>query len=551
MIVSLNVKNFAIIDNILIDFSLGMTALTGSTGAGKSLIIDAIGLLFGDRASNDLVRHNETKAIIEGVFDYLPNEVNMLLEANSIDCESELLVIKREIYANGKSVAKINGEVVSLTLLADLSNYLGDIHTQFDAMKLVNPKNYFTFIDNKEINDLISDYKKSLKEYNEINKEYIELKNNIDINNQKLDYLKFQLNELKSAKLDINEEETLNEKIHSLTNHEKIFENYKEFLSLINDNAVLDNLYNAINSLEKNLKYNKDLSSKIDILNESYYNILDINEEISSLVNHDDFDIELLDEYNERIDTYNSLKRKYKMSTEELIKLLDTISLEVEKIENIDVYLDDIEKKKQKSYNNTRLLATNISNLRKERINHLRNDLIDNLEELSLRNTELEISLTEKDVFLDNGINEIDFLVSFNKGEKVKPLSKVASGGELSRFMLALKALSCDLVSNKTFIFDEIDTGVNGEVAYRIGERLNKISRQNQVICVTHLPQVASIAKHHLLITKQAIDDSNTITKIEELDYDERIEAIASMLSDGKVTPAAIALAKELLDNKI
>lgn len=551
MIVSLNVKNFAIIDNILIDFSLGMTALTGSTGAGKSLIIDAIGLLFGDRASNDLVRHNETKAIIEGVFDYLPNEVNMLLEANSIDCESELLVIKREIYANGKSVAKINGEVVSLTLLADLSNYLGDIHTQFDAMKLVNPKNYFTFIDNKEINDLISDYKKSLKEYNEINKEYIELKNNIDINNQKLDYLKFQLNELKSAKLDINEEETLNEKIHSLTNHEKIFENYKEFLSLINDNAVLDNLYNAINSLEKNLKYNKDLSSKIDILNESYYNILDINEEISSLVNHDDFDIQLLDEYNERIDTYNSLKRKYKMSTEELIKLLDTISLEVEKIENIDVYLDDIEKKKQKSYNNTRLLATNISNLRKERINHLRNDLIDNLEELSLRNTELEISLTEKDVFLDNGINEIDFLVSFNKGEKVKPLSKVASGGELSRFMLALKALSCDLVSNKTFIFDEIDTGVNGEVAYRIGERLNKISRQNQVICVTHLPQVASIAKHHLLITKQAIDDSNTITKIEELDYDERIEAIASMLSDGKVTPAAIALAKELLDNKI
>ena len=551
MIVSLNVKNFAIIDNILIDFSLGMTALTGSTGAGKSLIIDAIGLLFGDRASNDLVRHNETKAIIEGVFDYLPNEVNMLLEANSIDCESELLVIKREIYANGKSVAKINGEVVSLTLLADLSNYLGDIHTQFDAMKLVNPKNYFTFIDNKEINDLISDYKKSLKEYNEINKEYIELKNNIDINNQKLDYLKFQLNELKSAKLDINEEETLNEKIHSLTNHEKIFENYKEFLSLINDNAVLDNLYNAINSLEKNLKYNKDLSSKIDILNESYYNILDINEEISSLVNHDDFDIQLLDEYNERIDTYNSLKRKYKMSTEELIKFLDTISLEVEKIENIDVYLDDIEKKKQKSYNNTRLLATNISNLRKERINHLRNDLIDNLEELSLRNTELEISLTEKDVFLDNGINEIDFLVSFNKGEKVKPLSKVASGGELSRFMLALKALSCDLVSNKTFIFDEIDTGVNGEVAYRIGERLNKISRQNQVICVTHLPQVASIAKHHLLITKQAIDDSNTITKIEELDYDERIEAIASMLSDGKVTPAAIALAKELLDNKI
>lgn len=551
MIVSLNVKNFAIIDNILIDFSLGMTALTGSTGAGKSLIIDAIGLLFGDRASNDLVRHNETKAIIEGVFDYLPNEVNMLLEANSIDCESELLVIKREIYANGKSVAKINGEVVSLTLLADLSNYLGDIHTQFDAMKLVNPKNYFTFIDNKEINDLISDYKKSLKEYNEINKEYIELKNNIDINNQKLDYLRFQLNELKSAKLDINEEETLNEKIHSLTNHEKIFENYKEFLSLINDNAVLDNLYNAINSLEKNLKYNKDLSSKIDILNESYYNILDINEEISSLVNHDDFDIQLLDEYNERIDTYNSLKRKYKMSTEELIKLLDTISLEVEKIENIDVYLDDIEKKKQKSYNNTRLLATNISNLRKERINHLRNDLIDNLEELSLRNTELEISLTEKDVFLDNGINEIDFLVSFNKGEKVKPLSKVASGGELSRFMLALKALSCDLVNNKTFIFDEIDTGVNGEVAYRIGERLNKISKQNQVICVTHLPQVASIAKHHLLITKQAIDDSNTITKIEELDYDERIEAIASMLSDGKVTPAAIALAKELLDNKI
>lgn len=551
MIVSLNVKNFAIIDNILIDFKKGMTALTGSTGAGKSLIIDAIGLLFGDRASNDLVRHDETKAIIEGVFDYYPEEVNNLLKANDIDDNEGLLIIKREIYANGKSIAKINGETVSLSLLTDLSYLLGDIHTQFDAMKLVNPKNYFSFIDNNNIANLIIEYKKSLKEYNDINKEYLEIKNNIDINNQKLDYLKYQMQELKNANLDIDEEDNLNEKIHSLTNHEKIFDNYKEFLSLVKDSDLLDNLYNAINSLDKNVKYNKDLTNKIETLNEAYYNILDINDEISSIVNHDDFDINQLDEYNERISTYNSLKRKYKMTTKELIEYFNTLSLEIDKIENIDIYLDEVEKKKRISYDNTYNIAKEISNLRKERIVAIEKELLTNLQDLSLKNTELKISLIEKDIFLPNGINEIDFLVSFNKGEKVKSLSKVASGGELSRFMLALKAISCDLVKDKTFIFDEIDTGVNGEVAYKIGERLNKISKQNQVICVTHLPQVAGISNHHLLISKEALNNSKTVTKIEELDYDGKVLAIASMLSDGNVTDATIVLAKEILDKNL
>lgn len=551
MIVSLNVKNFAIIDNILIDFKKGMTALTGSTGAGKSLIIDAIGLLFGDRASNDLVRHDETKAIIEGVFDYYSEEVNNLLKANDIDDNEGLLIIKREIYANGKSIAKINGETVSLSLLTDLSYLLGDIHTQFDAMKLVNPKNYFSFIDNNNIANLIIEYKKSLKEYNDINKEYLEIKNNIDINNQKLDYLKYQMQELKNANLDIDEEDNLNEKIHSLTNHEKIFDNYKEFLSLVKDSDLLDNLYNAINSLDKNVKYNKDLTNKIETLNEAYYNILDINDEISSIVNHDDFDINQLDEYNERISTYNSLKRKYKMTTKELIEYFNTLSLEIDKIENIDIYLDEVEKKKRISYDNTYNIAKEISNLRKERIVAIEKELLTNLQDLSLKNTELKISLIEKDIFLPNGINEIDFLVSFNKGEKVKSLSKVASGGELSRFMLALKAISCDLVKDKTFIFDEIDTGVNGEVAYKIGERLNKISEQNQVICVTHLPQVAGISNHHLLISKEALNNSKTVTKIEELDYDGKVLAIASMLSDGNVTDATIVLAKEILDKNL
>lgn len=553
MILSLNVKNFAIIDNISIDFKKGMTTLTGATGAGKSLIIDAIGLLFGDRANNDLVRYGENKASIEGLFCDYPNEVNEILKANDIDID-DVLTIKREIFENGKSIAKINGDSVNASMLSDLSFYLGNIHTQFDAIKLVNPKNYFNFIDDEEINKLIVTYKENLKIYNQYKKEYNDAKESIDQNNQKLDYLHYQLQELKNAHLDVLEEQELNEKINSLTNHEKIFTNYQEFIALFEENSLLENLYNSINYIQKNVEYNKDLASKVETLNEAYYNLLDIHDEIQNTCNHDDFDVNQLDEYNDRLNVYSTLKRKYKLQTNELILLQDEIEDKVNKIENFDEFLLDIEKKKDEYYHKTMEIALEINRIRNKNIASLENDLKLNLDALELKNTDLIIYLNKTEDFKPNGIDEIDFLVSFNKGEKPKPLSKIASGGELSRFMLALKAISCDLVTNKTFIFDEIDTGVSGEIAQRIGERIKKISLNNQVICVTHLPQVASLSDNHILITKKVLENDlldlinpKTITEITELDFDGKVNAISSMLSNGEITKATIELAKEML----
>ena len=548
MLLSLTVKNFAIIDNMNIDFSNGMTVLTGETGAGKSLIIDAISLLFGDRASNDLVRYGENKAVIEGVFSDYSNKVLDILKQYDIN-EDDILVIKREIYQNGKSIAKVNGETINLTVLDLLSNELGDIHTQFDVVKLVNPKNYFTFIDNHEINQLLISYKQSLNEYRNVLNQYNDKLKQENLNNQKLEFLKYQINELKKAKLDPNEEEILKKELNIINNYEKISSNYNDFIDSFDQNDILKNLYEALNSLKKNSEYS-NLDKLIQRLENSYYDLDDIYQEITKISHSIDYNPNELDEKNERLSVYSSLKRKYKMSTIELINYLENITNEIDEIENYDFYINELRKKLDLSYNNTLEIAKKISRIRKIQADNLKNSLINVFPELSLKNTTMEIVIKETENFYSNGINEIDFLISFNKGEPLKPLNKIASGGELSRFMLAIKSISCLKDLQKTFIFDEIDSGVSGEVAFSIGLKISDISKNNQVICVTHLPQVASVATEHLNISKKIIDENRTITSIKKLSEEEKIESIALMISNGKITDASIALAKEFLNNK-
>lgn len=546
MLLSLSIKNLAIIDNIQIDFKNGMTALTGETGSGKSLIIDAIGLLFGDRASSDLVRNGENKAFIEGVFDKYNSEVNNMLKELEIDID-DILIIKREIYANGKSICKINGEVVNANTLNNISNYLGDIHTQFDSIKLVNPKNYFTFIDDNSINELLISYKESLTNYNKLKKEY-ELKvKNKEETLKKLDFLKYQLNELEKANLKKEELENLNEQYDVLNNHGKIFECYQEFIKTIEDNDLLTNLFNSYNILSKNIRFNKDLENDVNRLKDSYYDLQDIYENVKHIISHDDFDINELDNINFRLDLYKSLMKKYNMNVDELINYRDKIKKDIEEISDFDYFIEEIKKQVEDFYNKTLQIGKNISKLRKENADKLSIKLLENLNDLELKNVSLYIDIKETSEFNVNGINTIDFLVSFNKGESLKSLSKTASGGELSRFMLALKAINSDKDYQKTFIFDEIDTGVSGEIAQKIGERIKKISINNQVICVTHLPQVAAICDNHLFISKTN-DNERMKTEITELDYEGRVNAIALMLSKGQVTKATIELAKELLN---
>lgn len=552
MLLSLQVKNFAIIDNINIDFKEGMTVLTGETGAGKSLIIDAIGLLFGKRASSDLVRFKENKATIEGVFTEYNTKVIELLKVNDIEYSlDDFIIIKREIYASGKSIAKINNTLAPVSVLNDLSEVIGDIHSQFDVQTLVNPKNYLEFLNTDEILNLLDTYKSLLNEYKNAKKEYDYFVKSNNETKEQLEFLTFQAKELKKANLQINEEEELKEKLNYLNNFEEINTNIQEIKGIFEEKSVLDNIYLSLDNFKKIAVYDKQYESTVNIVDEAYYNLMDVVETIKRSENSLDYDSSLIEDINLRLSIYSNLKRKYKKNTHELIEYLSQIEEKINNIDNFDFKLKEFEKKSSDLLNKVNFVANKISKLRLIEAKIIEKNIINVLKDLMLSNTIFQINFIKSDVFLQTGIDKIDFLITFNKGEPLKSLSKTASGGELSRFMLALKTLVSKKMNFQTLIFDEIDSGVSGKIAFSIASKIKKLSENSQILCVTHLPQVASIADNHLHITKEVDAENRTITKISEIVGEERINEIALMISNGVITDASFNLAKELLNKKI
>lgn len=471
MLLSLYVQNFAIIDNVQIDFKDKMTVLTGETGAGKSLIIDAIGLLFGNRASSNLVRFGEEKAIIEGVFSTIPEAIKDL-----IDCEDDdVLIIKREIYANGKSICKINNQSITLSQLVEISDTIGDIHTQFDTQRLFNPKNYLNFIDDEEIKNLLVTYKEALREYNDLNKEYKAMLNKNDNDLQRVEFLKFQINEIEKANLSVTEEEELKNRSNYLMNYENILNNLKGILDIYNEENTLDNIYNSLTYLNKLEAIDNKYANYKQRIEDSYYSISDAIDELTKDLKYLDFDENELNQINDKLGIYSDFKRKYKKSTQEIIDYYEDIKKEINNIENYDDIINDLEKKVKIAFNKTLEIGKNIRAKRIELAKLLEKNILNQLQDLKLKNTRFSISFNELNniSFKPNGIDEVDFLISFNLGEPLKSLSKVASGGEISRFMLALKVLLSKKLNLQTIIFDEIDNGVSGEIAYSIANKIH------------------------------------------------------------------------------
>lgn len=548
MLVSLNVKNFAIIDNIEIDFHQGMSVLTGETGAGKSLIIDAIGLLFGKRAANDMIRYGEAKATIEGVFTDFSSEVKKLINQYGIEIDDEL-IIKREIFSNGKSTCRINNELITLAQLTEVSEYLGDIHSQSDTIGLINPKNYLQFLTNSDINRDLMTYAELLKAYREANKEYQELLAKSSEAKAKEDFLKYQVKELEQANLSLTEEEDLKKENDYLTNYEEIANNIKEFKDIYEDNEVLDNIYRSLTNLQKLIKYDQKFSEIQKQIEDCYYTLEEILQSPVLKMNNIDFDSSRLDEINLRLSLYSDLKRKYKKDTPELIAFCQQLKQELDLITNYDFYLAELKTKKEKAYIKALEVAQNIRAKRIKFSQEISGQIKKHLQDLQLKNVQFEIKFNDLGQVIelkDNGIDEVDFIVSFNKGEPLKPLAKIASGGEMSRFMLALKTVLGNQIPLAIKIFDEIDNGVSGAIAYSIAEKIKFIAKTAQVLCITHLPQVASIADHHYRISK-VVENNRTFTEIKELNADEKIYEIASMISNGKPTDASLNLAQELI----
>ncbi|MFA6722296.1 MAG: DNA repair protein RecN [Bacilli bacterium] len=547
MLVTLTVQNLAIIDNLSVDFSEGMTVLTGETGAGKSLIIDAIDLLFGRRASTDLIRYGETKAIIEGVFSETPPAAKNLLG----ESEDDYLVLRREIHANGKSLCKINNITVTLAQLSAVADELGDIHTQFDTQGLFNRKNYLGFLDDRAVEEDLEEYRRRLKTFRALDGKHRELTEKSQTDARQLEFLKYQQAELSKARLSPEEEEKLKSRAAYLTNFEEINLNIKGFAGIYDEANVLDNVYRSLEYLDKLSSFDKKYADYKRRLEELYYSLEDLVDEVSRDAKEFEFDEGELDRINERLGLYSDLKRKYKLSTAEIIALHDKISEEIDAIENYDYRLAALEKELAGAREAVLETANAIREKRIALARRLEEEIKAGLEDLQLKNTVFKIAFNDISElkFYENGIDEIDFLITFNPGEPLRPLSKVASGGELSRFMLALKAILFTKINLQTIVFDEIDAGISGSVAYSIAAKIKQISKQAQVLCVTHLPQVAAAADHHISVTKRVTGD-RTSTEITRLDYSGRVNEIGEMISNGAATPASKALAAELLDGK-
>ncbi len=556
MLVNLHIQNLAIIDEIDIDFKSGLTVITGETGAGKSLIIDAIELLTGGRSNSSLVRTNASKAVIEGTFEGVDSRIYQMLEEADIFVEDDFIILRRDIYANGKSVFRVNGESVSLSLAETLCNHLVDIHVQNDNLRLFNPKNYLSFIDTPNIQKLLAEYQSILNEYLSLIKKRNNLIEKKDQINQNLDFLMFQLNELTNANLKNGELESLEEELTILNNYENIFQFLKSIKTLINENNITDNLYSVLDFIKKLKVLNPKYLDYNEQIESAYYNVLDLDQTISDELMNLEFDQNRFNEINERISEITRLTKKYRLDVVKLIEKQKTLKDEIDSIENYDVYLEDLDKEVNSCFEKLYQIAKQLSDNRIKEANLLKENILSTLNDLMLDKVRLDFifnqnnpnSYLDYQKFTKNGLDSLEIMISFNPGEALKPLAKVASGGETSRVMLAIKMHLFVNSGVSTVIFDEIDTGVSGIVASSVAKKLKLMSKNIQVFSITHLPLVASVADHHLYVTKNS-EDNSTKTLVQELSFEERVDVLAAMIDPNDQSGKAKEVAKSMLLN--
>lgn len=557
MLKELIVKDFAIIEDLSIQFQPHMNALTGETGAGKSLLIDTIELLAGSRADQDMIRYGAKKAYIKGVFTSTNSEVLARLTDLGVKDSAEI-IIEREITANSKNIIKVNGINLTLVELKELTRNLIDLHVQHDLYRLLNKENYLTFIDDNsdtKLLELKNKYLLAFEAYKESYKSYKNLLNNAKTDKEKLDYLTYELNELKGLNLELNEDVKIKEEIQILKNYDKIYQSLNKTYELLNG-ETLDNLYDALSTMGDIQNLADSYSEYSTILNDSYYGLDDLKSKLYQELSHLDFDSERYEYLQNRDYELQKVTDKYKKSVNELISYIDNLTFEIEKITNYDGLLQKFMDKLAYNYEKLLKIALSLSAYRQDKAKLIEKRLVKEACELDLKDINfriefknVELDMLAIDKFKDDGIDEIDFLVSFNKGEPLHSLAKVASGGELSRVMLAFKATFNEQRNLSLMVFDEIDTGVSGEAALMIAKKIKHLGTITQVLCITHLPQVASIADNQFYIGK-SVEDNRTKTYIKEVEGEERILAIAKMLSGNLLSTYALEHAKELLNNK-
>ncbi|GIO28544.1 DNA repair protein RecN [Ornithinibacillus bavariensis] len=558
MLTELAIRNFAIIDQLTITFQDGLTVLSGETGAGKSIIIDSIQLLAGGRSSVDFVRHGEEKAEIEGLFliDSDNHPIHEVGNQYGVETRDNEIVLNRVITASGKSICRVNGKLVTLAILKEFGRTLIDIHSQHETQSLMIPENHIELLDlynRDQIEQAKEEYLTLFQKLQSLRNRYKELNENEKEMAQRLDLLEFQLNELEKANLVPNEDIELENERKQLLNYERIFRGITEaYNALYGEEKGLELLHIAQKALEENSSFDPFIAKKSEEITNHFYMIEDLTYQLSNYMDGLEFDPNRLNEIEGRLAEIDRLKKKYGTTVSEMIEYMGKIEEEIELINNKESHLqkimNEIEEVKQDAF----LEAKQLHDLRKKAAKALIEEVHVELKDLYLEKSTFSIEFSpetpsEHVELHKNGFDQIRFLISTNLGEPLKEISKVASGGELSRIMLVLKKLFAKHQGVTSVIFDEVDTGVSGRVAQAIAEKIFQISKESQVLCITHLPQVAAMADTHLLIEKDEINN-RTLTHVSVLTETEQINELSRMMTGTKLTNTAKEHAKELLD---
>ncbi|MDC2863485.1 MULTISPECIES: DNA repair protein RecN [unclassified Bacillus (in: firmicutes)] len=565
MLSELSIRNFAIIESLNISFQKGLTVLSGETGAGKSIIIDAISLLVGGRGSAEFVRYGTDKAEIEGLF-YIEDEQHpcaMKAEELDIEIEDGMIILKRDISVSGKSVCRVNGKLVTLSTLKEIGKTLVDIHGQHETQDLMNEDRHLFMLDHFEGDHILvqlEKYQNVYREYEQLKRQLHSLTENEQQMAHRLDLIQFQHEEIRNADLKIDEEQNLLEERLKISNFEKIYKVLSDsYRSLTEERSGLDHVRNAMNQMESITDLDIAYQENYDAIANSYYLLEEVAYQLREKLDMMEYDPNRLDEIETRLNEIRMLKRKYGNTVEEILAYADEIEKEIFTIENKDVHIETTKKKLKEIEQLIVKEATLLSDLRHDLANRLTTAIHQELKELYMEKTKFEVMLKKKEGTIDdplvegapvkmtyNGYDNVEFYISTNPGEPLKPLSKVASGGELSRIILALKSIFSKHQGVASVIFDEVDTGVSGRVAQAIAEKIYRVSVNSQVLCITHLPQVASMADSHLFIRKQ-IANERTVTSVTVLSQDEKVTEIARMISGVEITDLTTEHARELL----
>ena len=542
MITNLHIKNIGIIDDLEINLNNGMNVLTGETGAGKTLIIDSIEIICGGRFSKEMIRKGENYSYIE-ICMYEPQDINAI-DGN--------IIIAREIYSNGRNSCKINGRLVTVNELKTfMSNYI-EIHGQNQNQQLFDNSTHIKYLDNfigKEIIQLKSSYSEKYMKYNEIKRE---LKNNYGDEKEKqrkLDLLRYQLNEIKEAKLKNEEEEKLEEKRKIMMNSEKIAKNLGEASQAVGENTI-DSIGTAVRALEKIEEIDSKYSQTIEDLRNIYYGMQEVSRDINSYCEDIEFDEEERTNVETRLDTIYELKRKYGNNIQEILNYAEEVEKEITKIENVEEYNEKLRKEQLELENSLNTIGTQISEIRKKYAKKLSEKINKELLELEMKNAKINVKVEFKEnEFFEDGKDEVKIFIKTNIGENECEITKIASGGEMSRIMLAIKKVLAEVDNMPVLIFDEIDTGISGKAAKSVADKMKSISKNHQILCISHLATIAATADYNYFISKQ-VENERTSTKVKLLNEQEVLQEIAR-ISSGEINEVTLKYASELRNKKV